>query len=149
MNINYQTYPKTGEIYRNGKKFFSVDLEEISKRFHSMRALSSVAFDKLVAELLETYVCMFDAMDDLRKAGDRIPYNPILIQMFNMSLEGLENKILELSGVEPHHSLHTFWYRIPQCRCSVMENNMLVGDNKRLVDSGCVFHNLPKSDKVH
>jgi hypothetical protein len=43
-------------------------------------------------------------------------------------------------GFDRDKRYHTWWYRMPKCKCPVMDNQELVGTEMRIIDSSCPLH---------
>ena len=52
----------------------------------------------------------------------------------------LDFRLQELWGFKPDQKFHTYWYKIPGCKCPKMDNAERVGTGFNLINKTCPYH---------
>lgn len=52
----------------------------------------------------------------------------------------LDYTLQELWGFERNINYHTYWYRIPGCKCPESDNMLMLGVDHKVIDKTCPYH---------
>lgn len=87
--------------------------------------------DKLKA-LHQERLYIYDLMSDLESNDD-------LLLMYDALCRQIQFELQEAWGFELDESFHYFWIR-PHCTCPVLDNQDLMGIDRKIINSNCPLH---------
>lgn len=62
------------------------------------------------------------------------------IKIINNSIENFEYELQKLWWFSQDNSYHTWWYQNPNCKCSKMDNQDLMGIEQKIITESCPLH---------
>lgn len=65
----------------------------------------------------------------------------LLLKTYAVLLESMEYNMQRVWKFNQDPSYHTWWYRVPHCKCPTMDNaDPLMGYGGRIINSNCPIH---------
>ncbi len=82
---------------------------------------------------------LFELMKELDP--QYITHDRMVAKLYANLLESLEYNMQRVWKFEQNQEYHSWWYKIPHCKCPKMDNADPLYSGRRIISGDCVIHN--------
>lgn len=95
-----------------------------------------------VAELERLHVSREVLFEEMENLNPELEEDLSLLKTYVVLLESLEFNMQRVWKFEQDRSKHSWWYRVPHCKCPKMDNaDPLMSARGRIINGNCPLHN--------
>lgn len=66
--------------------------------------------------------------------------DPILLRILANKIDDIEYELQDAWGFDRDKKYHSWWFKLPKCKCPVMDNMDNVGTNYNIISGNCPLH---------
>mgnify|MGYP001813114494 FL=1 len=108
----------------------------LNERLLEKQGIDEEGAQRIIA-LHEKRENMFDLM---RALDPEDPQQRISLREWAEKVEELEFELQDAWGFPQTRDMHSWWYRLPHCKCPIMDNMDVMGTDLRYFNGDCPIH---------